>query len=237
MSTSTRSLVLLIFSLFTGSSGLALSPNPQSYIKHGGLFPTVTFTLSLWGASPPYYSVSLDSTGNAAYYSTPNSGEEAGDPYMVEFVASNATRQKVFQIAQDLHFFNRSMDENVRPRDAGTRTLTFSDGKLHNQISYHSSANILVQQLTEIFENIAMTIEFGHRLSYMRQHGDASIDNELKRMKEMVQAPGLIELRAVNPVLQTIASDPNATAQARQLAQEIMKRTASDSGSNTPSHQ
>lgn len=237
MSTSARFLVLLIVPLLTGLSGLALNPRPQSHIKHGGPFPTVTFTRNLWGASPPYYSVSLDSTGNASYHSAPSSSEEAGDPYMVEFVASSVTRQRVFRIAQDLHFFNRFMDDTVRPADAGTRTLTFSDGKLHHQISYHSSANILVQQLTDIFENIAMTLEFGHRLSYMRQHGDAGIDNELKRMAEMAQAPGLIELRAVCPVLQAIASDPSTGALAHQLAQDIAKTAASDSESDASSHQ
>jgi hypothetical protein len=237
MPTSIRFFVLLTISLLAGPSGPALNPRPQSYIKHGGLFPTVTFTFSLWNGSPPFYSVSLDSTGNAAYHSTPSSDEQTGDPYMVEFVASNATRQRVFRITQDLHFFNRIMDDNVRSGDAGTRTLTFSDGKLHNQISYHSSANILVQQLTDIFENIAITLEFGHRLSYMRQHGDAGIDNELKRMEEMAQDPGLIELRVVCPVLQAIASDPSAGALARQLAQEIAKRATSESGSDASSHQ
>jgi hypothetical protein len=95
MSTSIRLLVLLTIPLVAGSSRPALSQNPLGYIKHGSLFPTVTFTFSPWSASPPYYSISVDSTGNATYHSTPNSDQQTGDPYMVKFVASNPTRQKV----------------------------------------------------------------------------------------------------------------------------------------------
>jgi hypothetical protein len=136
-----------------------------------------------------------------------------------------------------LHFFKRSIKDYTHVSDAGTRTLTFSDGKLQNQISYHSPADILIHQLTDIFQNIAMPLDFGHRLSYMRQQGNVGIDNELMRLQEMAQAGRLIELQEVCPVLQAIAPDPSVSTLTRQRAHKIVERAASDSGSDPPSHQ
>src|SRR5690349_23519678 len=50
--------------------------------------PIVSFSLELAGAGPPYYSISVESTGNAAYRSSPVPGDMEGDPYMPKFVRS-----------------------------------------------------------------------------------------------------------------------------------------------------
>ncbi len=52
---------------------------------------------------------------------------------------------------------------------AGHRT--FADGSMWNQITYTSSNNPLIKQLTKLFENISATLEFGRRLEQSDEIG------------------------------------------------------------------
>lgn len=71
----------------------------------GKTFPTVTFTRSLWNANPPYFSVAVTSMGSANYQSTPNSDQQTGAPYMLEFTVSSATQTEIFSLTQKLNLF------------------------------------------------------------------------------------------------------------------------------------
>src|SRR5579864_7128331 len=72
--------------------------------------PIVSFSLELAGAVPPYYSISVESTGDAAYRSSPVPGDMEGDPYITKFVASQAARTRVFELAKKLHYFKGDYD-------------------------------------------------------------------------------------------------------------------------------
>jgi hypothetical protein len=214
-------LILLAF-LLIGGRHPASSQNPQLQTKSDSVFPTVGFSCSQWGANPPYYSIAVDSAGNATYQSTPQSATKTGLPYSVEFLASSTTRTKVFQLAEKLHFFRGTFKDINSGRDVGTYTLTFGEGSVHNQITYHSSPNLLVQNLTTLFGRISTTLEFGRRLSALQTANSVGMDAELEKMAQMIHAGQLAELQAVTPVLQQVASDEKLSQVCRQRAQAIL---------------
>ncbi|MGH9502837.1 MAG: hypothetical protein ACRD20_08305 [Terriglobales bacterium] len=217
-----RAALLLVFVGYCGSAG---AQNPQLETKNGRRFPTVTFSSVAWGASPPYYSIAIDSGGNATYQSAPQSVERTGAPYDVEFLASASTRQTVFDKVEQLKFL-KLPTQNVQhfrgPRSI--KTLAFREGNTRNWISYQTGRNPEIRQLTSLFQNISATMEFGRRLAYLHQHGSPRISEELKHMQQLAQRGRLPELQAVEPALENIASDAKIKPADRKRAGAILVR-------------
>jgi hypothetical protein len=219
---------LLLITVWAFSATM-LSQNPQLQTKNANLFPTVIFSLAHSGENPPYYSIAIDSTGSATYQSFPYSDERTGVPYSVEFVATAATRSTIFRLTEQLHFFKGHFGSaNHAPKNASIKTLTFREGRpdkqeTDNQITYSSSGNAMIRQLTSLFERISATLEFGRRLTNLHQQHNRGIDTELKRMERMAKQGQLRELQATALVLSEIASDTTLDKLARQRAEAILK--------------
>lgn len=171
--------------------------------------PIVSFSLELPGSVPPYYSISLESTGKAAYRSSPVQGDMEGDPYIMKFVASQTARTRIFELAKKLHYFKADYEYHKgRLANTGIKTLYYTDEKTNNSTTYNYSSNQNIQELTHIFQGISTTLEFGRRLQYYFDHQKLGLDDELKRMDQMAQEGELDELQAVAPILEKIAGDP-----------------------------
>lgn len=185
--------------------------------------PIVSFSLELAGAVPPYYSISVESTGNAAYRSSPVAGDMEGDPYITKFVVSQAARTRIFDLAKKLHYFKGDYEYHKgRLANTGAKTLYYTDQKTNNSTTYNYSSNQDIQELTKLFQGISTTLEFGRRLQYYYDHQKLGLDDELKRMDQMADEGQLDELQAVSPILQKIADDPQVMHIDKQHAQHLL---------------
>jgi hypothetical protein len=186
--------------------------------------PIVSFSLELEGAVPPYYSISVASTGKAAYRSSPIPGDMAGDPYSTKFVVSQATRARIFELAKKLHYFKGDYEYHKgRLANTGAKTLYYTDEKTNNSTTYNYSSNQDIQEVTKLFQGISTTLEFGRRLQYYYDHQKLGLDDELKRMDQMANEGQLDELQAVTPILQKIADDPQVMHIDKQHAQHLLQ--------------
>ena len=149
---------------------------------------------------------------------------QTGLPYTVEFFASNPTRTEIFQIAENLHFFQDQINDSTGAQSGGTHRLVFIDGEIRNQAKYHEPSDPRVLALTSLFEKISNTLEFGRRLKIMEQSNPGGIEAELQQMMRMMQAQQLAEMQAVTPVLQQIEADSNVSEGGRQRASAILAR-------------
>lgn len=199
--------------------------NPQT--RNAGQFPTVVFNCSRSDADPPYYSIAVDSTGNATYQAIPNSVARTGAPYTVEFLASSTTRAQIFAMIASLHFLRVLGTDPALNVASSSHTLIFTEGRQRNEIQYDTASDPNVQNLTTLFERISSTLEFGRRLGTMEQSAPAEIEAELRRMENMIHAKQLVELQVLSPVLQQIASDSKVSPISRQQAQLILNGIAS----------
>ena len=209
--------------------------------------PTVTFELAWASADPPHYAISVDSAGRAAYQADPASKDvpKTGDPYLLKWEASQATRSRIFDLARRARFFKGSFDSgNKRIAFSGTKTLTYAEGPqdgtlpptrgVYNQTSYNWSKNQAIQQLTELFESISLTLEFGRKLQFDRRFDKLSLDDDLKQMEDALQNNRLLELRAITPVLQNLAQDPNVLNVARERAQRLLQAAGENAAGAQP---
>src|SRR5215831_10845494 len=219
------SLGVILILLIKGLMGIGQDVNPQT--ANAGQFPTVVFNWSRSGATPPFYSIAVDSTGSATYESIPNSGA----PYTMEFLASDTTRTQIFAMIESLKFlrgFGTDPEFNVA---SSSHTLTFTEGGQRNQIQYDATSNTNVQNLTTLFERISSTMELGRRLGIVEQNDPAAIGAEIGRMKHMIDEKQLAELQTLSSVLLRIVSDPKISLSSRQQAQLILNRIGSSNNS------
>ena len=217
-----RQLAITAFTLFTFFPAL-VAQNPQLHTSSGARFPTVIFTSVLWAADPSYYSIAIDSTGTATYQSAPDSIAKTGVPYTLEFQVSDRTRRITFNVARQLDYFGDKAQQVVSSPQAGSiRTLAYHDSTIRHRIIYSSSSDSEIDELTSVFEEISVTLEFGRRLSYFHQHDSGRLQGELDRLQASTERRSARELQAIAAVLRSIASDDRLETALRQKAEELL---------------
>lgn len=188
--------------------------------------PTVGFDLAFPGSQPDKYTILIPSTGNATYSSdgklTANS--ESND-FRVDFLISDATRNRVFDLAKRAHYFDGQLDSKKKGLAfTGSKTLMYRDAEKNTKATYNYSTIPAVQELTQLFQELSTTLEFGRRLEYYHRYQKLALDDELKRMEEMAKQDNLRELGAVAPVLQQIAADQSVINPVRARAERLLER-------------
>jgi hypothetical protein len=218
----TRGLTLIGIALLMLSCRL-FAQNPQLHTKSGSRFPTVIFTSVLWTADPSYYSIAIDSTGTATYQSAPASIEQTGVPYLVEFRVSDRTRRMAFNVTRQLDFFRERAGESLNSaQDNSVRTLAYHDSQFHSQVTYGSSPDSAIEELTSVFEDISQTLEFGRRLAYFHDHDRSALDGELDRLHTRADRRTLRELPVIAPILRSIALDNRVETAPRHKAEALL---------------
>ena len=105
--------------------------------------------------------------------------------------------------------------------------LMYRDAERDAKTTYNYSTIRAVQELTQLFQELSTTLEFGRRLQYYHRYQKLALDDELKRMEEMAKQDDLQELGAVAPVLKQIAADQSVINPVRARAQRLLERTSS----------
>jgi hypothetical protein len=214
---------LLMAMAFTGpllaaESSAAAGAGSQTQV------PSVTFTLDFPGSEPDHYSIQVDANGRAAYESTaklsPDSDDK--DAFELNFEVSAAGRKKIFDLAARAHYFQRVLESKHQVAATGQKTLAYKDGDHKTQASYNYSQIPAVQELTTLFQNMSLTLEFGRRLQYDHRYQKLALDAELKRMEEMAKSDNLDELQAVTPILSQIVADTSVINVVRARAQRLL---------------
>jgi hypothetical protein len=196
----------------------ALGPN-----THSAVIPTATFSLDFPNADPPHYSIAVSADGRAAYQSDPSTEASTGVPYIYRFTLSTESLNKIFGAAKQLKYFNQDFEyRKGKVAFTGNKTLAYKDDDRDFRSSYNWSANNTVQQLTDLFEGIAETMEFGRRLDYYHTHDKLGLEAELKRMQEMAKGHQLAEVQAIAPILKSIADDHNVMNISRRRAEALL---------------
>jgi hypothetical protein len=187
----------------------------------------VTFTLDFPTSQPEHYSIRVPSDGSARYQSSgrlpPDSDET--DSFDLDFTVAAQTRQKIFELAAKADYFQKDVDfQHKNLAFTGKKTLTYGDARRSGESTYNYSAHPAVQQLTSLMQSLSATLEFGHRLQYDRHYQKLALDEELKRMEEMARTNQLVEVTAIQPILDQIVADPSVINLTRARAQRLLAR-------------
>jgi hypothetical protein len=190
-----------------------------------GAIPLVTFTLDFPQSNPEHYSIAVQANGHARYECTGTIAEDSeAQPYRVEFEVSAASRDRIFGLAKQAQYFAGKFDSgNRKLAFTGTKLLTYHDGQRSNTAHYNYSNLEPVRELTDIFQKMAGTLEYGRRLAYYHRYQKLALDEELKHMEKQARNNELNEMQSVAPVLREIVEDAAVINVVRARAQALIE--------------
>jgi len=187
---------------------------------------TVTFTLDFPGSIPGHYSFRIDQSGAAHYESSGKTlpEEEQDDSFTYDFAASEATRQKIFDLAAQLGYFQKDLDSHRKNMAfTGKKTLMYKDAQRAGTTTYNYTSDVAGQELTGLFQSLSATLEFGHRLEYAHRYQKLALAEELKKMEESSRTSPIVEVQAIAPILRQIINDPGVINVTRARAQRMLE--------------
>lgn len=189
---------------------------------------TVAFSLDFPQSIPDHYVVTVSSDGRASYDSTGKLTIDAdpGDAFHLDFTISPGTRERIFDLAAKAKYFEGKVDSGKRNiASTGEKVLSYKDEQRNTRAAYNYSPNPAVQELTTLFQNLSSTLEFGRRLDYYFHYQKLALDEELKRMEQMLKERNLEEVQAIAPILQKIVADSSVINVTRGRAQRLLNGT------------
>ena len=196
----------------------------------------VTFSLDFPTSEPEHYSIRVPSDGSARYQSSGrlsadsdetnsrDNDSRGNDSFDLDFTVSAGTRQKIFQLAAKAGYFQKDVDSHHKNLAfTGKKTLGYKDARRSGESTYNYSTNPAVQDLTSLMQSLSSTLEFGHRLQYDHHYQKLALDEELKRMEELALTNQLIEVTAIQPILDQIIADQSVINVTRARAQRLLE--------------
>jgi hypothetical protein len=205
---------------------------------------TITFDLDFPNSQPEHYSIILKSDGGGRYQSSSRLPAAAldshdadsdapdakgavsnnNDDFDLSFTVAAPTRQKIFDLAAKAGYFQKDVDSHHKGMAfTGKKTLGYKDAERSGESTYNYSSNAAVQELTTVMQGMGATLEFGHRLQYDLRYQKLALDEELKRMEEMSRSHQLVEVAAIQPVLDRIVADSSVINVTRARAQRLLQ--------------
>jgi hypothetical protein len=220
-----RLLTLLSVLIVLSCACLAQSPNPRPTDSQAAL-PIVSFDFLLEGSAPPHYSIAVAPDGQATYRSDDPPAADAApqQPYVHQFLVSDATRSRIFALSAALQCFQGQFEyRGGRVANMGAKTLKCTYGDRESHTTYNYSTNPRLQELTTLFQNISNTMEHGRRLEFLHRYDKLGLDAELKFMEEQERNKQLAELQAVAPQLERVLNDGSILNVTRHRAEHLLQ--------------
>ena len=187
----------------------------------------VTFAIDFPTSEPEHYSIRVQSDGAAHYQSSGRfiADSDETDSFDLDFTLAAETRQKIFELAAKAGYFKKDVDSHHKGLAfTGKKTLTYKDAQRSGESTYNYSPNTAVQELTSLMQGLSATLECGHRLQYDRQYQKLALDEELKHMEELARANELVEVTAIQPILDQIIADQSVINVTRARAQRLLQQ-------------
>ncbi|MGO8984531.1 MAG: hypothetical protein ACLPND_08465 [Candidatus Korobacteraceae bacterium] len=209
--------LLIFFSLVPFSSTLAHSQAQSP--------ATVTFTLDFPKSQPEYCSIRVQSDGTGHYESNGRLSADADEnsSFNLDFVLAPGTRQKIFELTAKAGYFQKDVDSHHKGiAFTGKKTLSYQDAERSGQSTYNYSSIAAVQELTSLMQGLESTLEFGRRLQYAYHYQKLALEEELKRMEDSSRSHRLVEVTAIQPILEQIIADPSVINVSRARAKRLL---------------
>jgi hypothetical protein len=183
------------------------------------------------------YTISVDDAGNAHFEGVGNAAESGdGDSFTQDFTMSAANRTKIFELAKKADYFQGNFEAKQKNiAKTGVKTLEYhgkGDGgqAVSHSTTYNYSPNSDIQELTRLFQSIALTLDYGRKLAFQYRFDKLGMDDRLKSLQDMQASHFVEELQAIEPILQKIAADPNLMNIARITAKQLLNAAGAGGG-------
>ena len=173
------------------------------------------------------YSIEVQADRKAHFEGTPApDGTRDTDVYRQDFTMSAANQQKIFELSKTLNYFRGDLDSHLKHiAQTGKKTLEYSSPEAKGSATFNWSQNADVQELTRIFMGIAMTIDYGRKLTFQYRFDKLGISKRLEELTQLQVEHQAEEIQIIAPILHKIADDPDMMNISRQSAAKLLRST------------
>lgn len=218
---------LLLAVVFAAAQSASLPAPPSA--------ASVVFKFN-WDQGRPWvdYSITVGENG-ATHFRGEGNAIESGDDdsFQQDFTMTEPNRQKIFEMAKAANYFQGQFEAKQKNiAKTGTKTLEYQGPSGEHAATYNYSPNQNIQQLTKLFQSIAITLDYGRKLAYQYRFDKLGMDTRLKELADMQTSGYVEELQAIEPILRKIRDDPNMMHIARLEAQQLLHSLPGASASN-----
>lgn len=216
-----------LFILFCVLGPALLSAQQSQVAPTAATQASVTYLFN-WPQGIPWtkYSIIVQADGTARFTGTPHPDDSNSDTDPVEqaFTMSGPNRERVFELALKLNYFQGDFDAHIKHiAQTGRKTLEYQASQVHGSSTFNYSQNADVQELTNLFSGIATTVDYGRRLAFQYRFDKLGLDQRLKELVDLQANRESRELHIIAPILRKIANDPNMMNIARQNAAHLLQ--------------
>ena len=198
---------------------------------------TLVFRLD-WKQGIPWsdYAFAVQENGATHFSGTGNAAESGdGDSLQQDFTMSEANLQKIFQWAKGADYFQGQFETKQKNvAKTGLKTLEYHGSSIDSSTTYNFSPNLNIQQLTKLFQAVAVTLDYGRKLAYQYRFDKLGMDTRLKELVDLKNNGQAEELQAIEPILRKIADDDNVLHVARLQAKQLLKSVNPDATASRP---
>lgn len=212
---------LLLFSLacpvFGAASaslaGRSACPAPGASITYRRVFKSST---------PEFIEIVVREDSDSATYEIRQLDE---DPGTSPFEVSASLRSRMFELAAQLHHFERQdLDVHRKIANLGEKTFRWERGSEFHETKFNYTLNSEANQLLQIFEGLARQQEHLTLISRRMKYDRLGINDALLQFETDFNHRLLPEPQRALPVLDQIASDSHFVEIARQRARSLAER-------------
>jgi hypothetical protein len=222
--------VVLCLPLILPSAVLAAQQPTASATPAAGNIATVTFQFDRPGLHVPRYSFEVHEDGTALYHAdeviaAPANGPVETRPIDRRLTLTHTTVGTIFKTARALDHFNLTCESTAKNiAKTGTKTLIYKAPDGTGQCSFNFSENKDVQQLLDLFQSIAFTLDEGRRLDFLHRFDRLGLDAETTELVDAVKDHRAIEIGVISASLQSLMDDTAIMQRVRQRAQTLLEQ-------------
>jgi hypothetical protein len=186
--------------------------------------PIVSFVFDFPGSEPEHYVIKVAADGKSSYDSNGklSADSDPDNAFRLDFVLPHEDCARIFELAKKSKYFQGEIDSKKQGlASTGVKTLVYKSGASSSQATYNFSPLAPVQQLTDLFQGMSNTLEFGRRLEYFHRYQKLALAEELKKMEGGLYKD-LPAISAIAPILKGIVDDPSVINVVRARAQRLL---------------
>jgi hypothetical protein len=190
--------------------------------------PVVVVDFSSPAMAPSHWIITLHRDGSGHFHSDrsdppPSEAKELDVPVVDRDIqVSAAFADRVFQVAQQNHWFNVDCDSRMKVAFQGWKKLSYSGPEAQGSCTFNYSKEKDIQALGDSFMGLAETMLEGARLEMLLQHDRLGLDKEMEFIVEASRDGRLREIGAIREILARVEGDPEVLDRVRKRARVLL---------------
>jgi hypothetical protein len=174
--------------------------------------PRLVYSKSFPGSKPAYVEIAIDRSGAGVYKEAPDDDQ----PLTLQLSETEATQ--LFDLADKLDRFSRSLEAPVKVAFMGMKTFRFEHGTEKKEVKFNFSEDLDARALQDWFERISESEQ--HRVSLERtfRYDKLGVNRELLLLQASWERKRLVSPQQFLPILDRIVKNESIIHMARLRA-------------------